>query len=267
MPSRRWAGIGGGRRRDRAVHRTGGGGQRTAGRSAASESGPRWPSLSGLSIEWMRWTAPSATSIESTLTRPPSGAIARTPGWPLTSAGSSVTPHSAASRAKAPKARAIGFGPHQRPRQRARLAAAVADEHRVGREHGDQPLHVALARGGEEALGERVALLGIGVEARALVADAPARAAEDLAAVVLGLAEHLRDLGERVVEGVAQHEHGALVGRQPLEQHEERERDLLLVLDLPGGPRPRPAARAARRRCRSRAARAPSAARRSPGAS
>ena len=40
-----------------------------------------------------------------------------------------------------------------------------------------------------------------------------------------------RDLAERHVERLAQHEHRALVGRQALEQHEHRQRDLLLVLD------------------------------------
>ena len=144
-----------------------------------------------------------------------------------------MTPHSSAEPGEAQEGAGDLLGADQRPRQRARPAAAVADQDRAGREHGDQPLHVALARGGEEARGERVALLGIGVEARPLLADAAARAAEDLAAVGLGLAEHLADLRERVVEGVAQDEHGALVGREALEQHEEGERDRLLVLDPP----------------------------------
>ena len=56
-------------------------------------------------------------------------------------------------------------------RDRAGDAAAVADQHGVGREHGDEALQVALAGGGEEAGGERAALARVGVEARALVVD------------------------------------------------------------------------------------------------
>ena len=48
------------------------------------------------------------------------------------------------------------------------------------------------------------------------------------------LPSDLGDLGELVVERLAQHEHGALVRREALEQHEERERDRLLVLDARG---------------------------------
>ena len=103
-------------------------------------------------------------------------------------------------------------GAEHRGGDRARLAAAVADEHGVGREQGDEPVHVALAGGGEEARRERAALARVGVEARALVGDPAARAAEDLAAVGRGLADDLGDLGERVVEGLAQDEHRALVG-------------------------------------------------------
>ena len=68
----------------------------------------------------------------------------------------------------------------------------------------------------------RAALARVGVEARALVVDPAAGAAEDLARVGLGDVEDLGDVGERVVEGLAQHEHGALVGVEPLEQDEER---------------------------------------------
>jgi hypothetical protein len=189
--------------------------------------------LSGLSIEWMRWTAPSATSIEMTLMRRPSGARIRKPGWPLTSTGSTVTSHSAAMRAKTTNARAIPSAPTSGLGSARALPPPSPTRTAPGREHGDQTLDVALARRGEEAGGERAALLGVGVEARPLLADAPAGAAEDLAAVLLGPAQHLADLGEGVVERVAQHEHGALVGRQALEQDEEREGDRLLVLDPP----------------------------------
>ena len=58
----------------------------------------------------------------------------------------------------------------------------------------------------------------VGVEARPVVGDPAPRAAEDLAAVVLAALDDPRDLGERQVEGVAQHEHRALDRRQALEQ-------------------------------------------------
>jgi hypothetical protein len=151
----------------------------------------------------------------------------------LTSAGSRRTfQYSKPRTANARSAWAIGSAPDQGAPDGDRLAAAVAGEDGVGRQHLHQPVHVAVARRLQEALGQLEALLGIGIEARALVVDVAARPRQDLTRVVLALADDLRDLGERVVKGVAQHEHGALLGGEALEQDEEGQRDGLLVLDL-----------------------------------
>src|SRR5215207_3890016 len=66
-------------------------------------------------------------------------------------------------------------------------------------------------------------LLRVRVEARTLVVDASAGAAEELARVGGRRVEDLGDVGELVVERLAQHEHRALVGAQALEQDEEGE--------------------------------------------
>jgi hypothetical protein len=121
-----------------------------------------------------------------------------------------------------------------RLRDRARPAAPVADEDRVLGEDRDEALEVALPRCGEEARRERVAGGRVGVEARRVVLDPSARAAEDLAAVVLAALDDPRDLGERHVEGIAQDEHGALDRREALEQHQKRERHALLALHARG---------------------------------
>ncbi len=59
-----------------------------------------------------------------------------------------------------------------------------------------------------------------------------ARPHDDLAAARLAPVEHLRDRRVVVVEHLAQQERGALGGRQPLEQHQERLRQRVGHLDL-----------------------------------
>ena len=95
---------------------------------------------------------------------------------------------------------------------RARLPAAVADQDGVRRQHRHERGEVALARGAQEAVRERVALDRVRVEPRHLLLDAPARAAEALAAGIGRGGDDLADLAERHLEGLAQHEHRALVG-------------------------------------------------------
>jgi hypothetical protein len=55
-------------------------------------------------------------------------------------------------------------------------------------------LELALADRREEAVGERVAGLARGLEARPALLDVPARASRELARVVLALADDLGDL-------------------------------------------------------------------------
>ena len=80
--------------------------------------------------------------------------------------------------------------------------------------------------------GELLAPLPRGLEARPVGLDVPARPHRELARVGLGLADDRGDLAVAVVEHVAQQEHGALVGRQPLEQGDEGERERIGELRL-----------------------------------
>ena len=74
------------------------------------------------------------------------------------------------------------LGPGHRLGGRPGLAAAVADHDHVRREHRLERGEVALARRAQEAAGERVALDGVRVKARQVLLEAPARAAQSLAA-------------------------------------------------------------------------------------
>jgi hypothetical protein len=53
----------------------------------------------------------------------------------------------------------------------------------------------------------------------------PARAGEDLAAVVWALADDSRDLVVGIVEHLSEQENGSLDGRELLEQVQERKRE------------------------------------------
>src|SRR3954451_20777439 len=85
---------------------------------------------------------------------------------------------------RARHARAAGH----RPRQGGDLAAAVAVQHHVVGEQLLEALHVAVARGREEALRELLLLLARRVEAAAMGLDVAARPGGQLARVVLALA-------------------------------------------------------------------------------
>ncbi len=101
----------------------------------------------------------------------PSASRASRPGWPLTRASvergalREADPHEGAERL------ADRLDADERARQGARLAAAVADQHDVVGEQRDEAVEVAAAGGVDEAGGERVAALGVGVEARAVGVD------------------------------------------------------------------------------------------------
>lgn len=83
---------------------------------------------------------------------------------------------------------------------RPRLAAAVADHDHVGREQVEQAVQVAAGGRLEEPAGHLVALPAGGLEAGFLVADVLPGPGEYLAAVRLGLAGDVRDLGVPVAE-------------------------------------------------------------------
>jgi hypothetical protein len=87
------------------------------------------------------------------------------------------------------------------------LAAAVAHHNHVGREQFQQAAEVAAGRRLEKPVGDLVALLAGGVEARLAVVDVVPGPGQDLAAVRLGLAGDAGDLLVVVAEHLVQQEH------------------------------------------------------------
>lgn len=65
---------------------------------------------------------------------------------------------------------------------------------------------------------------------RTVVPHAPARAMDDLPDGGLAFVEDRPDGGVVLVEDVAQQERGALLRRQPLQRHEKRHRQGVLVM-------------------------------------
>ena len=101
------------------------------------------------------------------------------------------------------------------------LAAAVADHDHVGGEQAEQAVEVTAADRVQEAAGHLVALLAGGLEPGLALVDVVPGAGEDLAAVRLGLAGDLGDLGVVVAEHLVEQEHRAFGGRQAFQQDEE----------------------------------------------
>src|SRR6266571_557610 len=114
-----------------------------------------------------------------------------------------------------------------RVRHRGRLATSVGVEHDVAGEKRQETLQVSARGGVEELLEHFLALLHGGAEARPVLRDVLARPPKDLPAVRFALMDHLRDLRVLVLENLPQKEHGALDGRQPLQEEQERHRQRL----------------------------------------
>ena len=124
---------------------------------------------------------------------------------------------------------AISFGDAlasvDRLRPGRRLAAAVAVDDDVGRQHLLERSEVSTFGRGEEALDELVTLLPRGFEPRPALVDVPPRTDVELPAVVLGSVDDPGDLVVAVVEDLAEEEDGALDRREALQQDEERHRE------------------------------------------
>ena len=121
------------------------------------------------------------------------------------------------------------FGTVERLSCRPCLTAAVPDHDHVGCEQFDQAAEVAARGGGEEPARHLLALRPRGVEARSFAAgpalgDVLPGPGEDLAAVRLGLAGDLRDLGVLVAEHLMEQEHRAFGRGQAFQQDEEGHR-------------------------------------------
>jgi len=109
------------------------------------------------------------------------------------------------------------------------LTAAIPDHDHVRGEQFEQASQVAARGGGEEAARHLLALHPRGVEAGSLAGGSALRdvlpgPGEDLAAVRLGLAGDLRDLGVFVAEHLVEQEHRAFGRGQAFQQDEEGHR-------------------------------------------
>ena len=72
------------------------------------------------------------------------------------------------------------------------------------------------------------------MEAGPALLDVASGAGGELAHVVLALADDLRDLRIAVVEHVVKQQHGSLLGREALQQHQHRQRQRVGRLGVPG---------------------------------
>ena len=124
-------------------------------------------------------------------------------------------------------------GPDDRPPGGPALGAAVAEQHHIRIEQGEQRVDVAAARRRQQ-LHQQVRA-GRRHLRRSGGADLDAGPMRDLAAVVLRLADRGGDLRERLAEHVGEKEHGALGCREGVEHDEEAERQGFG--DLGGGGR------------------------------
>ena len=115
-----------------------------------------------------------------------------------------------------------------------RLAAAVAAEHDVVGQQLLERFEIALLGGREEAARQRLALLARRLEPGPPRVDVTARPRDELTGVLLARPDDLRDPVVGLVEHLTQEERGALLGRQALEQDEERERERVGHLRLHG---------------------------------
>ena len=118
-----------------------------------------------------------------------------------------------------------------------RLPSAVGVEHHVVGEHARERVDVAGVEGREERVEEGGVARGIRVEPRTAVGDAGASPVHDLPAGGLVAFDDGRDVGVVHHEHLAEDEHRALDGTEPLEHGEERERQRLVALDPMGGIR------------------------------
>ena len=101
--------------------------------------------------------------------------------------------------------------------------AHVGAQHHVGIEDGEEPVEVAVVRGGEEGLDDLALLVEAGVGHDALALHPAPRAAGQLPRR-LGRAVHdRRDVGERHREHVVEHEREPLWRRQGVEHDEHRQ--------------------------------------------
>jgi hypothetical protein len=110
-------------------------------------------------------------------------------------------------------------------REGRRLAAPVAGQDHVLGEERFEAADVTVAGRSEEAARELVALLARGGKARPSLVDVAPGARGELADVGLALAHDLADLRVLIIEDIVEQEHGSLLGREGLEEHEHCHRE------------------------------------------
>jgi hypothetical protein len=109
-------------------------------------------------------------------------------------------------------------------RQSGHFAATVGGElHIVGEKHLE-PRQIASLDCRKHPSRQLVALLARRLEARPPLLDVAPRSRRELTDVVPALANDLGDLRVVVIEHVVQQQHGALLRRKALEQHQHRQR-------------------------------------------
>ena len=149
-------------------------------------------------------------------------------GWPLrtTACGAPSTFFATCSK-KRERAEGADHRSHRGPDP----AAAVGPDHDVLRQHGQEAREVTRGARRQEAVGELAAVFQVSVEALPPLFDVPAGPGAELAARGRAAAERTSDLLERIAEDVVEEIRRTLERAQLLEQHEERQRQAVGVLD------------------------------------
>src|SRR5215207_10368851 len=122
----------------------------------------------------------------------------------------------------------------QRVRQGGDLAAAVAGRLNIVGEQRLEPSEIAFLGGLKEPSCQPVALLARRLEAGPALLDVASGAGGELAHVIVTLADDRRDLRIPIVEHVVKQQHGSLLRRDALQQHQQGQRQRVGRLSVPG---------------------------------
>ena len=98
-----------------------------------------------------------------------------------------------------------------------------------------EPGEIAVLGGRQEPSRQFVVVLLRRLEPRPALLDVASGPGGELADVVLALADDRRDLRIPVVEHVVKQQHGSLLRREALQQHQHRQRQRIGCLRVPGG--------------------------------
>ena len=116
-------------------------------------------------------------------------------------------------------------GGFENPHRSLAQTTGVTDQTSLGGQQRHEPLKVAARRGGEEPLGQLAPFGRVDVVAGPPLVDVLTCPSGELTHRGLRTVEHAGDLGVRVSEYLAEHEHRALRRREGLQDDEDGERD------------------------------------------